>query len=65
MGERALGNADMLVMGQRKKGGGQDGAMSENLMGTSLFKEGICTWSLTRSTSLTHCSLSGGFFFSP
>lgn len=62
MEERALGKADMLVMGQRKKGGNQDGAMSGNLMGTSLSKEGICTWSLSQSRSLTHCSLSGGFF---
>lgn len=62
MEDRALGNADMLVMGQRKKGGNQDDAMSGNLMGTSLSKESICTWSLTRSRSLTHCSLSEEFF---
>lgn len=63
--QRALGKVDMLVMGQRKKEEDKDGAMSGNIMGTSPFKEGVCTQSVTRSTSLTHCSLSGGYFFSP
>lgn len=64
--ERALGNADTFEMGQKEKikpskeGWDQDGAVSGNLMGRSISREGVYKWnwdqSQSQSGSLIHCS---------